>query len=150
MTDVRRALQLGGSAVAAALALCVAVVGIDALVAWSSEAALRTVGDYVSLGAVALAALIGIVGLLRWAVALLTASHARARAKEKELARLMAEARTDNLTGLANHRAFHDDLAVEIDRRNKTGTAFSLMAIDLDGLKAVNDTLGHQDRKSVV
>ncbi len=144
MTDIRRALQLGGSAVAAALAICVALIGIDALVAWSSEAALRTVGDYLSLGAMALAALIGIVALLRWAIALLTASHARARHREKELARLMAEARTDNLTGLANHRAFHDDLAVEIDRRNKKGLVFSLMAIDLDGLKAVNDTLGHQ------
>ena len=73
-----------------------------------------------------------------------TASHARARAKEKELARLIAEARTDNLTGLANHRAFHDDIAAEIDRRNKKGSVFSLMAIDLDGLKAVNDSLGHQ------
>ncbi len=144
MTDVRRAMQLGGSALAAALAFCVAVIGVDALVAWSSDAVLRTVGDYVSLGAMALAAMLGIVGLLRWAVALLTASHARARAKEKELARLIAEVRTDNLTGLANHRAFHDDLAVEIDRRNTTGSVFSLMAIDLDGLKAVNDSFGHQ------
>ena len=56
----------------------------------------------------------------------------------------MTEARTDNLRPLANHRAFHDDLAAEIDRRNRTGAVFSLMAIDLDGLKSINDSLGHQ------
>ena len=144
MTEVRRALQLGASAVAAALAICVAVIGVDALVAWSSDAVLRTVGDYLSLGAMALAAVLGIVGLLRWALALLTASHATRRAKERELARLLTEARTDNLTGLANQRAFHDDLAAEIERRNQTGSVFSLMAVDLDGLKSVNDTFGHQ------
>jgi diguanylate cyclase (GGDEF)-like protein len=57
---------------------------------------------------------------------------------------LEAVARTDNLTGLGNHRAFHHDLSAEIHRRAATGSAFALMAIDLDGLKQINDTQGHQ------
>ena len=62
---------------------------------------------------------------------------------EQELSRLMAEARTDSLTELANRRAFNDDIATEIARRNRSGAAFSLMAVDLDGLKEINDTYGH-------
>jgi diguanylate cyclase (GGDEF)-like protein len=54
------------------------------------------------------------------------------------------EARTDNLTGLGNHRSFHHDLSIEIQRRTTSGTHFTLMAIDLDGLKQINDTNGHQ------
>jgi diguanylate cyclase (GGDEF)-like protein len=58
--------------------------------------------------------------------------------------KLEAAARTDNLTGLGNHRAFHHDLSAEIYRRAATGSVFALMAIDLDGLKQINDTQGHQ------
>jgi diguanylate cyclase (GGDEF)-like protein/putative nucleotidyltransferase with HDIG domain len=147
MSNLRRGLQLGVSAGAAALSLCVAAIGVDAVVSWSADETMwqRDPGDYLAFGAVALAALAGVASLLRWSLALLDASAVgRTPANDAELARLMTEARTDNLTGLSNHRAFHDDLAVEIDRRNKTGAVFSLMAIDLDGLKAVNDTLGHQ------
>jgi diguanylate cyclase (GGDEF)-like protein len=61
-----------------------------------------------------------------------------------EIAWLEAAARTDNLTGLHNHRSFHQDLSLEIERRAATGTYFTLMAIDLDGLKQINDTKGHQ------
>ena len=82
--------------------------------------------------------------LFRWALLLLDASVVGQSPENPELARLMTEARTDNLTRLANHRAFHDDLAAEIDRRNRTGSVFSLMAVDLDGLKSINDSLGHQ------
>ncbi len=60
-----------------------------------------------------------------------------------EIARLEAAARTDSLTGLDNHRSFHNDLSIEIDRRSATGTHFTLMAIDLDGLKQINDAKGH-------
>jgi diguanylate cyclase (GGDEF)-like protein len=58
--------------------------------------------------------------------------------------KLEAAARTDSLTGLGNHRAFHHDLSAEIHRRAATGSVFALMAIDLDGLKQINDTQGHQ------
>ena len=145
MTGLRRGLQLGVSAAAAALALCVAAIGVDTLVSWIEHAGEQapTPGEYLAAGAVALSALIGVAWLFRWALLLLDASGV-GQGPDPELARLKTEARTDNLTGLANHRAFHDDLAAEIDRRNRTGAVFSLMAIDLDGLKSINDSLGHQ------
>ena len=147
MSNLRRGLQLGLSAAAAALALCVAAIGVGAVVTWSGDGTMwsRDPGDYLIFGAIALAALIGVASLVRWSLALLDASGiGHAPIHPSELSRLMTEARTDNLTGLSNHRAFHDDLAAEIDRRNSTGSVFSLMAIDLDGLKAINDTRGHQ------
>ena len=61
-----------------------------------------------------------------------------------EVARLRAAAMTDNLTGLGNHRSFHHDLLSEVRRRTRTGSSFTLVAIDLDGLKQINDTHGHQ------
>lgn len=63
---------------------------------------------------------------------------------ERERQVLQREALTDNLTGLRNHRAFQEDVGRELRRRNETGGALSLMMIDLDGLKQVNDAAGHQ------
>ena len=56
---------------------------------------------------------------------------------------LAKEARTDSLTRLGNHRAFHHDLTETIAQRASTGMVLTLMAIDLDGLKQINDRLGH-------
>jgi diguanylate cyclase (GGDEF)-like protein len=61
----------------------------------------------------------------------------------REVERLQDAAHTDSLTGLGNHRMFYDHLAREIKRRSRTGSTFSLLAIDLDGLKRVNDERGH-------
>ena len=56
----------------------------------------------------------------------------------------MAEAaRRDPLTGLFNVRAFHRALGEEIERTERTGSAFSLLMIDIDYLKRVNDRFGH-------
>ncbi|UBV45291.1 GGDEF domain-containing protein (plasmid) [Deinococcus taeanensis] len=52
-------------------------------------------------------------------------------------------AHLDALTGLGNRRAFDDDLArLEIDVRS-SGDRLSVVIIDLDGLKHINDTYGH-------
>lgn len=61
----------------------------------------------------------------------------------REIERLTYAARSDSLTGLANHRAFQDDLSRAFARRNATGTPFALLAFDLDGLKQTNDLHGH-------
>jgi diguanylate cyclase (GGDEF)-like protein len=53
-------------------------------------------------------------------------------------------AETDPLTGLANRAAFDRTLTRAIDRAHSTGTPLLLAMIDLDGFKAINDTLGHQ------
>ena len=144
---MRRIFELGIAGSLTAAALWTAFLVVDTLIPWLSDAdASSPLGthDYVALTAVALAALVGIAATLRHAIATATRSAPKTRRRDDvELARLVTEARTDSLTGLANRRAFHDDLAKEIDRRNSTGSVFSLMAIDLDGLKAVNDTFGH-------
>jgi diguanylate cyclase (GGDEF)-like protein len=57
--------------------------------------------------------------------------------------RLASMAATDALTALPNHRAFHEALAVELDRSRPLGTPISLVALDIDGFKEINDTHGH-------
>lgn len=53
------------------------------------------------------------------------------------------QAVTDTLTGLANRRAFNDRLDEEIRRSNRYRHPFTLLMIDLDKFKTVNDTYGH-------
>lgn len=55
--------------------------------------------------------------------------------------KLMAE--TDGLTGLINHRTFQQVLSREIARANRNRTQFSLLMIDIDDFKKINDTYGH-------
>jgi len=49
----------------------------------------------------------------------------------------------DDLTGLWNHRIIMKRLSQEVDRSRRDGTPVSLILIDLDQFKAVNDTFGH-------
>lgn len=50
----------------------------------------------------------------------------------------------DPLTGLHNTRHLHAHLGDEIRRAQRHGSTLSVLAIDLDNFKAVNDSLGHQ------
>ncbi|MBI4734213.1 MAG: diguanylate cyclase [Rubrobacteridae bacterium] len=50
---------------------------------------------------------------------------------------------TDGLTGLANHKSFKEHLAIEFNRAQRYGSKLSLMMIDVDTFKQVNDTYGH-------
>ena len=61
-----------------------------------------------------------------------------------EVERLAEMAITDPLTGLRNHRAFHEDIARELQVVARTGVPLALVLLDVDDLKAVNDTHGHQ------
>jgi diguanylate cyclase (GGDEF)-like protein len=50
----------------------------------------------------------------------------------------------DALTGLANRRAFDQTLEMECARLKRTGSAVSLMILDVDHFKELNDSEGHQ------
>ncbi len=52
-------------------------------------------------------------------------------------------ANTDELTGLYNHRYFHERLEEEISRGLRFGSTFALVLLDLDLFKGYNDTHGH-------
>lgn len=59
----------------------------------------------------------------------------------QKLERLAA---TDPLTGAANRRQFIESVEAEIGRTKRGGAPFSLLALDLDNFKAINDSYGHQ------
>ena len=50
---------------------------------------------------------------------------------------------SDPLTGLANYRHLVDVLEAEIERSGRTGREFSVLLLDLDDLKSINDRFGH-------
>lgn len=69
-------------------------------------------------------------------------NHMLASLKESQNA-LQSQANTDGLTGLYNHRYFHERLGQELKRSVRYGRSLSLIMIDLDGFKSVNDKMGH-------
>lgn len=90
--------------------------------------------------------LIGVVGLL-------LAFYVRSRHTQIERAysahleelsqRLRSLAYRDALTDLYNHRYFYEQLSHEVERANRYGQTVSIILMDLDHFKAVNDTYGH-------
>ena len=50
---------------------------------------------------------------------------------------------SDSLTGLANYRRLISVLEAELDRSRRTQRAFSVVLLDMDGLKTINDHYGH-------
>jgi diguanylate cyclase (GGDEF)-like protein len=68
------------------------------------------------------------------------------RAREK-LERL---SRTDELTGLMNRRAFHEDVSRRLEHGKRTKVPGALLYIDLDDFKPVNDRFGHETGDAVL
>jgi diguanylate cyclase (GGDEF)-like protein len=70
--------------------------------------------------------------------------RARLQRNEALLVQELAElADTDGLTGCLNHRAFHQHLAVEIERAIRDDRPLCLIVVDVDDFKQINDTYGH-------
>lgn len=67
--------------------------------------------------------------------------------QEKENARLLEDiqymAEIDSLTGLYNRHRMNDELEKEIEYAKRLKHPLSLMMVDVDGMKRINDTLGH-------
>jgi diguanylate cyclase (GGDEF)-like protein len=75
--------------------------------------------------------------VMTMALAALASEYAVAEAQLRELVV------TDPLTGLPNYRRLVDVLGAEIARSNHDDSPFSLVFFDMDGLKRINDELGH-------
>jgi diguanylate cyclase (GGDEF)-like protein len=58
-------------------------------------------------------------------------------------ARLEHQAQTDSLTGLYNHRNFHERLRAELMRASRARDTVALLMFDIDEFKRVNDICGH-------
>ena len=56
---------------------------------------------------------------------------------------LQHQAFHDTVTGLANRALFHDRVHHALERQGRDGEALSILLLDLDDFKAVNDSLGH-------
>jgi diguanylate cyclase (GGDEF)-like protein len=65
----------------------------------------------------------------------------------KEIQRLAV---TDQLTGLFNRRKLMETLEVEVERAQRYGRPLSLIMVDLDNLKGINDTYGHAAGDEVI
>lgn len=64
-------------------------------------------------------------------------------AQKAEMERLKIDVTTDFLTNLPNRRALDKRLRENVDRSNRYGTKFSMIVVDIDHFKAVNDSYGH-------
>jgi diguanylate cyclase (GGDEF)-like protein len=72
---------------------------------------------------------------------LIFAAEVSDRQRQEERAKRLAV--TDPLTGLANYRVLVDHIDMEIKRYQRNCRPFSVVLLDLDGLKKINDTHGH-------
>ena len=64
--------------------------------------------------------------------------------------KIQRQASTDGLTGLVNHRTFYEILEKELWRSRRYGGQISLIMIDVDNLKKINDTYGHRAGDKVI
>ena len=82
------------------------------------------------------------------ALARLEQIYLEIEAKQAELlainSGLVELSNTDKLTGIRNRRFFQEKLEEQIDLYRREGISFSLLIIDIDHFKQVNDTYGHQ------
>jgi diguanylate cyclase (GGDEF)-like protein len=78
-----------------------------------------------------------------WARLQMTIDRAMAHAARRAFSQLERVAWFDALTGVMNRRSFEADISRELGRVLRHGGRFSLVMLDLDGLKTINDTLGH-------
>ena len=80
---------------------------------------------------------LGSLWLLAYLAGVYASSERRVRARVLELSQ------TDPLTGLFNRGQLFPSLEQEVQRTRRSGRGFCVLMIDLDGLKAINDSMGH-------
>jgi diguanylate cyclase (GGDEF)-like protein len=84
------------------------------------------------------------------ALPLMEAMSIRIRNADEHISGLSDKAVRDPLTGLLNRRAFGERMVEELDRVRRYGETFSLLLVDLDNFKSINDSLGHDTGDEVL
>lgn len=138
LTNVHRSVQ---SKIVRALLLTVTFVAIDA---W-----LRSTQPLVTIDPVALASL-RYFNIGCYLLALGIASYAHGNTAVMLQERLRAAAGTDALTGLMNRRRISERMKEEVPRARRSGNALSLMLLDIDRFKSINDEHGHAQGDLVI
>ena len=64
--------------------------------------------------------------------------------------KIQHQATTDGLTGLINHKTFYEILEKELWRSRRYGGQISLIMVDIDNLKKINDAYGHRAGDKVI
>ena len=106
------------------------------------------VGVVHALALIALPA--GVGNLDRWLDVMVSVSvvaavvYALSQNNRGLLARLAAEARVDQLTGVLNRRGFEERLEVELDRVRRDQVSMGVASFDIDHFKLINDEFGHE------
>jgi diguanylate cyclase (GGDEF)-like protein len=118
---------------------------ISALTTFSIALFLTSVGVWVSAHVASLPPInrFGVVHFAGLAYAIVGAISLVMMLKERTEAAFKAAALIDPLTGLANRRSFMDRAQRVFDRHRVDGEPISLLALDLDRFKLINDTFGH-------
>jgi diguanylate cyclase (GGDEF)-like protein len=124
---LRLALALGASALTG-------IVANQLLAATLPDAAMR--------GMISALAAVSLVGVALFQLVVSPLARSREVLNDRYRAAL-ADALTDPLTGLGNHRAFQEELDRQVEASHRYGVPVSLVIIDLDEFKAINDGRGH-------
>ncbi|HEY0632880.1 MAG TPA: EAL domain-containing protein [Thermoleophilaceae bacterium] len=104
-------------------------------------AALTLTSVAVVIGLNPLATVLSLITMLA-VVMRLGSTLARVNRQSRELVALAA---ADPLTGLANHRTVHEQLARELKRAKGIAAPLSVITLDIDHFKSLNDTYGHTE-----
>lgn len=80
----------------------------------------------------------------------LAASNRQIFELSENLVDMRTEARTDQLTGIANRKSFDETLATEIKNSNEQGSGLCVLLGDIDHFKSFNDNYGHQTGDQVL
>jgi diguanylate cyclase (GGDEF)-like protein len=89
---------------------------------------------------IGIGSLLSAFGLAVMLIRPLTRSRANLQVRYQEA---VAEALRDPLTGLGNHRAFQEELDSQVENATRYEVPVSLVLIDLDEFKQINDSAGH-------
>lgn len=109
------------------------------VVHWTMSALLHVDGYSPFLVAVAISVVVTAWTLVR-TIGRLVATQADLQARYEAA---LVDALRDPLTGLGNHRAFHEELEREVATARRYQVPTALLLIDLDEFKAINDRRGH-------